>query len=245
MADQIEILATNIATVGSTGPVIGSNTWATFRDDDIGNHLDTSSDGQDLGVRQFITRGSAFVIIYRVFFEFDTSGISVAPSEATLKIYGRTNDAGDFFVVRSSHGTGAPSRADFDAITGWDISGGGAAQGDGSGTQEGNVTKYSSEVTSWSTSGYNDITLNATALFNMVDQDDFTICLIESVHDLRDISNTNTSYTGMYFAGSQSTVIKIDYTPGGYGNPVMGVASANIGKINGIATADISKVNGV
>ena len=36
----------------------------------------------------------------RVFFEFDTSGISVAPSEATLKIYGRTNDAGDFFVLR-------------------------------------------------------------------------------------------------------------------------------------------------
>jgi len=33
--------------------------------------------------------------------------------------------------------------------------------------------------------------------------------------------------------------------PVGYGNDVIGVASANISKINGIATADISKVNGV
>jgi len=31
----------------------------------------------------------------------------------------------------------------------------------------------------------------------------------------------------------------------GYGHIVMGVASANIGKVMGIATANISKVNGV
>ena len=31
----------------------------------------------------------------------------------------------------------------------------------------------------------------------------------------------------------------------GYGHSVIGVASANIGKINGVATGDIEKVNGV
>ena len=39
--------------------------------------------------------------------------------------------------------------------------------------------------------------------------------------------------------------VTVDYTPGGYGNTVNGVASANIGKVNGVATASISKVNGV
>ena len=239
-----EILATNVATVGSTGIALGGNTWATFRDDNTGNHLDTSSDGTDLGVRQYVARGNTFIIIYRVFFEFDTSGITTAPSAATLKIYGRSNNAGDFFVVRGSQGTGAPDTADFDAITGWDPSGA-AAQGDGSGTQEGNVTKYSDERQLWSTSGYNNITLNAAALAQMRTDDDFTICLIESVHDLRDISNTNTSYTGMYFDDDSGKEIKIDYTAGsaGYGNDVAGVTS--ISKVNGIATANIEKVIGV
>ena len=41
--------------------------------------------------------------------------------------------------------------------------------------------------------------------------------------------------------------LEVTYTAAavGYGNDVIGVASANIGSINGIATADISKVNGV
>tara|TARA_R100000808_G_scaffold10659_1_gene28174 strand:- start:11822 stop:12373 length:552 start_codon:yes stop_codon:yes gene_type:complete len=39
--------------------------------------------------------------------------------------------------------------------------------------------------------------------------------------------------------------VTVDYTPGGYGNDVIGVASANIGKVNGVATADIDKVIGV
>ena len=40
--------------------------------------------------------------------------------------------------------------------------------------------------------------------------------------------------------------IKVIYTEvTGYGNDVIGVASANIGKINGVATANISKVNGI
>lgn len=40
--------------------------------------------------------------------------------------------------------------------------------------------------------------------------------------------------------------VTVDYTlPAGYGNDVIGVASANIGKVNGVATADIDKVIGV
>ena len=39
--------------------------------------------------------------------------------------------------------------------------------------------------------------------------------------------------------------VTVDYTPGGYGNTVNGVTSANIGKVNGVATASIGKVKGV
>tara|TARA_B100001059_G_scaffold86969_1_gene85162 strand:+ start:2714 stop:3268 length:555 start_codon:yes stop_codon:yes gene_type:complete len=40
--------------------------------------------------------------------------------------------------------------------------------------------------------------------------------------------------------------VTVDYTlPIGYGNDIMGVATANIGKVNGVATASINKVSGV
>ena len=37
----------------------------------------------------------------------------------------------------------------------------------------------------------------------------------------------------------------LTYTLAGYGNNVIGVASANIVKVNGVATADISKIIGI
>jgi hypothetical protein len=41
--------------------------------------------------------------------------------------------------------------------------------------------------------------------------------------------------------------VTVDYTaaPSGYGNSVIGVASANIAKVNGVQTANIEKVIGV
>ena len=60
--------------------------------------------------------------------------------------------------------------------------------------------------------------------------------------------NINTSPEdppGFSFANVVKAYIEVTYTPAGYGNSVMGVASGNISKINGVATANISKVNGV
>ena len=188
--------------------------WATGRSSTGTNVAVNSTAGYDtaaVAAGYIPGRGGTVVQINRSFFEFDTSGISVAPSEATLKIYGRTNDDGDFYVVRATH-SGAPATSDFDAIHGWNTSS--AADGAGNGDQIGNTTEYSSEVTSWSTSGYNDITLNATALSRMASDDTFAICLIESVHDLLDVSETNASKTGMYFDDDSGKEIKIDYTAG-------------------------------
>jgi len=206
-----KITATNVATVVSEGHSWIGDTWTSLRDAVTGTSIDTSSDGTDLGVNQYSVRGATFIQIYRVFFELDTSGISIAPSAATLQIYGRTNDDADFYVVRATH-SGAPATADFDAIHGWDTTN--AADGAGNGDQIGNVTLYSSQIASWSTSGYNNITLNATALSQMASDSTFAVCLIESVHDLLDVSETTSSKTGMYFDDDAGKEIKIDYTAG-------------------------------
>ena len=142
--------------------------------------------------------------VYRSFFLFDTSGISEAPSSATLKVYGFSRGNADFFAVQSNHSLEF-TVGDYDAIEGWSASGV---------DNESNVTKYSSEITSWSTSGYNDITLNSTALSHMASQDNFKICLIESIHDLRNVSPTDYWDTGLYYSDTSGTSYDpyIDYT---------------------------------
>ena len=78
-----KITATNVATVVSEGHSWIGDTWTSLRDAVTGTSIDTSSDGTDLGVNQYSVRGATFIQIYRVFFELDTSGISIAPSASS------------------------------------------------------------------------------------------------------------------------------------------------------------------
>ena len=113
-----------------------------------------------------------------LWFETDelSSGLINTDDDVTLKLFQYANRTADFFVVKSTHS--GITTGEFDSITGWG----------GSGNQEGNVTKYSAEVdaSGLSTSVYSDIILNAAAITDMENLNDFKICLIESVHDLRD-----------------------------------------------------------
>ena len=180
-------------------------------------------------------RGSFNFFIVRSFFEFDTSGISTTPSAATLKLYGQSTTSADFFVVKSTVADGATlSFAEFDSIDGW------SAGADNSS----NVTKYSSEVTSWSTGAYNNITLTSDALSDMASEDNFKICLIQSSNDLENVEATAVFKTGVNLVTGLARLI---YTEGstGYSHNVSGVASANIASVNGVATANIASVNGV
>ena len=101
--------------------------------------------------------------INRFFIEFDTSDISVTPADATLSIYGDTNTSADFFAVKATFSDGSIVNGDFDSIDGW------TAGADNSS----NVTKYSSELTSWSTGAYNSITLPSDALSDLDSEDNF------------------------------------------------------------------------
>ena len=104
------------------------------------------------------------------------------------------------------------STADFESITGWDSSG---TNGSGGGDMESSVTKYSGEVTTWSSSGYNDITLNAQALADMRDDSTVYIALVNFDYDLKDVEPTDaTGRNGLYYTNYTGTSRDpyIDYT---------------------------------
>ena len=179
--------------------------WVTARDATTGSSAQTSISGSSVamqGTRAAARGGGYNYRVARTFMLFHTAGISSNVASATLKIYGYGNNSADVIAVKSTSDIGTITTADYDAITGWST---GSANGSGAGDNESNVTKYSSEITSWNTSDYNDITLNCTALANMRDDYYIYVCIMETVHDLRDIAPTGTFINGCYFADNTGT----------------------------------------
>ena len=155
------------------------------------------------GYRAAARGGGYSFTIYRSFFYFDTSGISADVNSATFKVYGYSQGGGDLIAVKSNSDIETLGSADFGSIVGWDTT----TDGSGGGDNESKVTKYSAEISTWSTSGYNDITLNAQALADMRDDDTVYICLINFDYDLKDIAPTgdSTHKNGLYFINYTGT----------------------------------------
>ena len=168
--------------------------------------------------QRFSGRGAIVTGITRIFFEFDTSGISVAPTAGNLKIYGaysRTDS--DVILVRSTQ-SGAVVAADFDALynASTELA---ASDGANGGTLDGiSGLKYSSVVSSWTTSGYNDFPLTADALSDMASLDAFACCIMNYDYDFLDIAPSLPTIVGAGVTMSDYTSTSrdpyIDYTPG-------------------------------
>ena len=216
----------------------GLTNWSNTRDASTGTSVSTTATGNGFGVNLLGSAGRGGgqgpYTIHRSFFAFNTSGISVTPANATLKLYGFINNSADIIAVKAPFSTTfSPhlTTGQFDAL---DFS-----------------TPFSSQISTWSTSGYNDITLNSDALAMMRDEDYLKIAIVEHDHDFSNVDpgTSTTLRTGFYFANYTGTSRDpvVEYTEGstGYGNAVMGVASGNIAKVNGVATANIDKVIGV
>ena len=184
--------------------------------------------------------------IRRAFFEFDTSGISVAPSSATFQIFvpSTSYDNSSLIVVKSGHD---PSDATEDWFGTWLTGLGGTLSGWSKSDSQ--VVAYSSNVAAGMGIGYVDLTLNSDALSDMASLSSFKVVLMNYSNDYLDSSSSHEGFTGLLFAdtGGTSKDPKINYVEGtaGYGHAVMGVASGNIAKVNGVATANIDKVIGV
>tara|TARA_R110000824_G_scaffold124573_1_gene283185 strand:+ start:198 stop:893 length:696 start_codon:yes stop_codon:yes gene_type:complete len=219
--------------------IYGPNTsWASARGDDgtystLGNASGTY-ESYGAGAFKFASRGGGSNYrVHRSFFHFDTSGITDTLSAGTLKIYFES-DVGDanIIVVKSDAFTGGSDvlvAADFNNL---DFS-----------------TAYSSEVDTTAT-GLKSITLNAAALADIKDNDDFKFAIINYDYDKLNTAPSSTvyNYVRIYYSDYTGTTRdpQIDYTVvTGYANHVTGVATGNIGKVNGIATASIEKVIGV
>ena len=108
-------------------------------------------------------------------------------------------------------------------------------------------TPYSSQISTWSTSGYNDIALNVTALKEMADEDDFIIAVIEHDYDYSDSGPpgaTQTSETGVYFTDESGTD-KDPYIEYSNIGDLLGTDFTTISTVSGVAVANIGKVIGV
>ena len=142
----------------------------------------------------------------------NTAGTNVSSTGTSLSNAVGAWKAGDLIAVKSNSDIETLGTADFGSIVGWNTT----TDGSGGGDNESNVTKYSAEISTWSSSGYNDIALNSTALADIRDDDTLYICLINTDYDLRDIEPTGSSDNrcGMYYTNYTGTSRDpyVDYT---------------------------------
>jgi len=173
---------------------------------DINNTTDTIN-----GIRyEYVTgRGGVKYYLVRSFFDFDTSGISVAPSAAAfeLKIYSN-NSCTPCVVAKSGHD---PSTAGDDWFSTW-ITGQSVTL---SGWGAGDITAYSAAVVIGSTDAFTTFNLNADARSDIASLSTFKICILHT-NDYNDIApTTGTLRTGVYWAdhGTAGNRPYLDYTP--------------------------------
>ena len=213
------------------GYIIGqaSTTFATARQNGS-SVVPAPTTNQPIAISYTATsgRGSLTHAMRRTFLYFDTSGLTGTISNASLNIEGVTNHAADVIVLKSTAfgGDGGTALATSDFFSTIDFS-----------------TAYSSEY-DWVV-GTNDIDLNSGANTDIQNNSAFICAIVE--HD-KDYSNSAaTSATSIQNGIAFGTTITLTYTEAssGYANGVVGVATANIGKVIGVATANIGKVIGV
>ena len=155
-------------------------------------------------------RGASRYYLARSFFDFDTSGISVAPSAATfkLKIY-NSNSCTPCVVAKSGHDPSATTDDWFSTwITGQSVTLSGWGAGD--------ITGYSGLTIIASVDAFTDFTLNEDARDDMASLSLFKICVLHA-NDYADTAPTSGLLrTGVYWAnhGTSGNRPYIDYTAG-------------------------------
>ena len=175
----------------------------------------TGATEQDaISVYAFAGRGATQYRVHRSFFFFDTSGISNTVSSATLKLrFGTTREGSANAIVVASTAFGGD---------------GGTALADGDFDALDFGTTYTSEINTSNTSTYTSITLNATALSDMQNNDVLIIALINHAYDYNneppEDANTKVKVT---FADQTNTSTDpvIEYTEAAAAIPFIGMKS--------------------
>ena len=247
------VAATTDTQIMSYGVGAGGNGWDEARQQD-GNSAVSTTAVATYGAHNVLyaryQTGNKYYI-YRSFFAFDVSSISVAPASATFKLFapGGISTSPDAIIVKaaadatinlSDNGV----TGDFKKLHGWVDDE----------TMVGRVTAYSSIVSpGFSSAGaYNDFTLNAAALADIASLGVFKIAVIEAEYDYTNTPYGTPTWTKQmygYFSsgGDASKVPHIDYVAGaaGYTHGIAGTAAASIGSVIGTDKADIDKCSGI
>jgi len=231
----------------SVASFIGGASWSsTVRGSatTTGTSQDSTLTNYDFGVWNDRTgRGfSAAWKLNRSFFPFNLSSLSGTVASADLKIF--SDNLGDTGTNSSTvYAVTATALADSTDDYGNVFS---------SGTTLG--TLYGSTTIS-TTLGYHTITLNSdaiTAINAAIGSGTITIGLMGYYDYNNTDPSTNAQKIAIYYSeasGGGGTgadpKLELTFASVGYGHDVVGVASANIGKVNGVATANIGKINTV
>ena len=95
---------------------------------------------------------------------------------------------------------------------------------------------------------WNEISLNATALADIKNNNAFIICIMDHDYDFQDSAPSNASSTCVWRSISHtSTTTRPDLEYNvqiGYSHDVCGLAAGSIAKVNTVAAANVGKVSG-
>lgn len=215
--------------VNRKGYIVGTTAanQAAARDITTGTATDSPSGNISVAIQwaRSTGRGGGTMRYTRTFLHFDTSGITDTLSACDLNITGNTNTTADVIGIKSTAFGGDGGTA--------------LASGDMDAVDYG--TTYSSENSSWSTSG-NTLTLTAAALADIKNNDNFTIALVEHDSDYLDTDTSNGLFTAGIAFGS---TIELDYTVAASTDvtSVNSIVKDNITSYNSIAAANIDELN--
>ena len=174
-------------------------------------------------------RGGGTFRFIRTFIHFNTSGISGA-SSISLQLTSAGGNSGNSLhnVTAVKHTAGSSNGSqivdnDFNNVD--------------------KSTNYSA-TTAFGSSGTITFNLNAAAATQINNNNDFNIALLLTVDVAGEEEDPLEEDGDITNAIAFSSAINLVYTAAaaGYGHKVLGVASANIGKVNTVATANIGKI---
>ena len=168
---------------------------------------------------------------------FDVSSITASNTitAATLKVWNPSSGAGtDSIIVKGSAWGGNGSTTTLSTANYNDLD---------------FFTAYSSELTNWAATSYNNFSLNATAISDMNTNGYLNCFLIEGDYDYDGQNPVLDSgpYQGTveFLDATNKIKVELTYSPSGYANKPLGVTADNVGEILGVAKASVSKFLGV
>ena len=175
-------------------------------------------------------RGGGTILFHRTYVYFDTSGITVEPTSAKLKLTTVTSNSSDVIVMNGLNAFGGDGD---DAL----------ATNDFNEVNIGGLTQPFSSGVSLSI-GAVEISLNSSALDRITNDDDTVMCLMNNTFDQAGTTPSSTTTLGIAF-GTTMQLEYVEATPTSDITSLNTIARASITSFNTIALANIDEINGI